>query len=225
MELENLFENLETMQKYFSQKEFHSEVMNARRDFFGETGDDSTDSQRFESKMNLFFDWYLLSRNFKNLELPPVKLLSQFEDISIKSNFLSESDTFSLVSHSLYECLKIKKEIILVKDLFLGTKYKVKAEDLYIGVSSGDVFETRIISNGKTFYFLKGFCFHPVYARKYFLQEIKNIKEKFNKEESSEFLKAKNLFLLKIFKMQIKLEKYKHLSVEDLYTNNSKVKF
>jgi hypothetical protein len=79
-----------------------------------------------------------------------------------------------------------------------------------------ETFEARIIEVQGRNYFLKGFCFHPQSAQKYILDEIKD----YRKDPDLDFKE----FLMRLNKMRYKLEQYRHIKPELIYTNENKLR-
>jgi hypothetical protein len=111
---------------------------------------------------------------------------------------------------------KAKNDYFIVRDFFTNKKIEVLSRGQIINFDDKESFEARIVEmNGKN-YFLKGFCFHPQSAQKYILDEIKVYK----KNPDLDFEE----FLMRLNKMRYKLEQYKHIKPEHIYTNDNKLK-
>jgi len=117
--------------------------------------------------------------------------------------------------HSLFEFLKLKNNDIYIRDLLKGEKLVVKQSPWIYGFNSEELFEARILPFQDSWIFTKGFCFHPSDARKYLLTEVKRHKK--NSDLNPEDM------MLKLVRMRYKFERYRHVKVDLIYSNESKV--
>ena len=88
-------------------------------------------------------------------------------------------------------------------------------------MNRGEIFEARLIPYEDSFIFSNLFCFHPLQVTKYILREVKTIKRD---RGAKELVIAKELLIHKLFKMRCKLEHYKHIAIEEIYTNEFKLR-
>jgi hypothetical protein len=102
-----------------------------------------------------------------------------------------------------------------LRDLLKGDKVLVKKSPWTYGFEAAELFEARLIPHGDSYVFCKGFCFHPEDAKKYILAEIK----RHRKDPDLE----KDRMMLKLTKMRYKFERYKHVKIDVIYSNESKL--
>jgi hypothetical protein len=125
--------------------------------------------------------------------------------------------------HSLFEFVKIKGSDIYIKDLLKNEKLIVQQCPWIYGFESDEIFEARLIplksadkeSKEKTWIFTKGFCFHPKEARKFILSEVK-------RHRKDPDLNPDDM-MLRLVRMRYKFERYRHVKVDIIYSNESKV--
>ncbi|MGZ3690299.1 MAG: hypothetical protein ACXVAX_02275, partial [Pseudobdellovibrio sp.] len=111
--------------------------------------------------------------------------------------------------------IKIKNDVIFVKDLLHNEKLEINCSQFVFGFDSKEYFQARIVKIENQYYFLNSFCFHPESSQKFIQSEIKELQK--NKDLSLEDL------LLRLNKMRYKFEQYKHVKPEMIYTNDNKL--
>lgn len=87
----------------------------------------------------------------------------------------------------------------------------VKRSPWIYGFDSDGLFEARLIPHENSYIFTRGFCFHPLDAKKYILNEVKRHRKDpdLNQEQ----------MMLKLLKMRYRYEQYRHVKAELIYTN------
>lgn len=209
------FEGLiEQMLGHFTAGDFLPEVTAAKREFFIDAGILNDESVHFEMRMAQFLDWYLFTRELSKQQVPPVRLAQQLAEFTAQGDAV---DALLKAHHSLFEYVKIRGTDVYLRDLFDGRKYLLKNSHVTVGFNQDEIFETRLIPDGENFIFAKGFCFHPVEAKKFILQEVKKVRKLSQRE--------KETLMLRLLKMRYKYEQYSHIRLDYIYTNDSKVKF
>lgn len=209
---------IEKLVLYFSSDKYASELATSKKYFFGDIGLNVADTDTYEKRMDLFFDWYVFSKPLSGIQITPIKLALEIEEFPIKND--EEKSIYKSLAqtrHGLFEVLKIKGEDVYLRDLFKGTKIQVKNSVInFIGNKSAIV-DLHLIPEGKTFQVTKGICIHPQESNEYILKEIKKLKKSTDAERED--------FMLKLMRMYFKLEQYRHLSCNQVYSNESPVRF
>ena len=204
---------------YFTGKKYEQEVLEAKAEYFRDVGIDDKENERYEQWMNLFFDWYLFSRELNGLSLPPARFaleIDEFQRVMEQDPVVFRQ--LSVSSHSLFQFIKVKGDISYFKDLISGKKKKVKNNSFAETLPKGAVCDFRLVSDSTgDLYSTKGFCAHPMDASKFILQQVKE-----NKKASE---RDKEALLLQLVRMFFKLEQYGHLESSQVYTHESKVRF
>ncbi len=212
-----LDECFEKLLVHFSKGPYENEVLTAKKEFFGDQNPFDNDGDGFDSRVNLFFTWYLLNRPLQDSGLTPIETVKAGSSLTIEDEERPFVEALTNSRHSLFEVSKEKSDRFILKDLIAGEKIPVSKKDMVIGVSGDVIFDTTICPVGDEYHFLKGFCFHPPEVRKFILKEIKKVK----KAERAEI----DALMLRLVRMNFKVDKYRHLKLTDVYSNESKVKF
>lgn len=201
---------------YFSEGLYKEELQIAKKDFFTNAGILDEAKPNYALRMNQFFDWYFLTRKLNSHMQTPLAVATEQRDLRLTDEDVLTLKVLAEHDHSLYEFVKRKDDVITVKDLFSGKKVEVQAGNHIFNFDPKETFEARIVTIENKKYFLKGFCFHPESALKYILEEIKV----FRKNPDLDFKE----FLLRINRMRYKLEQYRHIKPELVYTNENKLR-
>ncbi len=213
-EFEKYFEKLLI---YFSGDNYHEDILAGKDLFYGELGHYEEDSEGYEQRLNLFFDWYLFSRELSSVGLCPAEYVLELADFEMSSEERELYESLAKTYHSIFEIVKIRGESVTVKDLFTGKKILMSDSRYSIGFNKDEIFDGRIFKYQDKNFFCKGFCFHPPQARRFILKEIKAVRKAEREEQES--------LMLKLMKMRFKVEQYKHLKIDDVYSKEMKVKF
>ncbi|PIT99691.1 MAG: hypothetical protein COT74_07805 [Bdellovibrionales bacterium CG10_big_fil_rev_8_21_14_0_10_45_34] len=209
---------IERMMQYFTSEKFDSEVRQAKKEFFEQSGLVDDHSGLFDLRMAQFLDWFLFSRELNDYHLTPSHLVVQapLESFEISESERPLFENLAKTRHSLFEFIKIKGREVTCRDLFKREKITLKNSVVSAGFTVDEIFEARIVPYEDTYVFARGFCFHPVEATKFILKEIKKV---IHLDENQ-----KELLMFRLLKMRYRYEQYKHIRIEYLYTNESKLK-
>lgn len=211
----NQYEKLmEKILNHFAGEVFKDEVKKAKADFFDNAGILDENSPQFELRMSQFFDWYFFTRELSGYALTPLESAHTARELRFSPEELQTIELLKNHRHSIFEFLKIKGEDIFLKDLLKNEKLVVKSSPWIYGFDSDELFEARLIPHGDTYIFTRGFCFHPVDAKKYILSEIK-------RHRKDPDLNPDDM-MLKLIKMRYKFEQYRHVKLDMIYTNENR---
>lgn len=212
------YQLIDKILNHFASEQFKDEVRLAKSEFFDNAGILEETSEHFELRMSQFFDWYFFTRKLKGYSFTPLESVHMVRELRFLADEQFKLDQMKKHRHSLFEFIKIKNgSDIYLRDLLKGDKVIVEKSPWIYGFDSGELFEARLIPHGDSYIFCKGFCFHPEEARKYILSEIKRHK----KDPDLEV----DLLMLKLLKMRYKSERYRHVKIDMIYSNESKVGF
>lgn len=215
--MSSLYESyVDRLISHFTGIEFREEILNAKKEFFEQSGIIDEESHHFESRMAQFLDWYIFSRPLSKYHLPPVQLILNKDVIALTNDEKQSFDEISQARHSLFEFLKVRGADVYIYDLFAKKKIVLKDCDLRVGFNPDELFDTRIVSFQGKYMFTKGFCFHPSEAKKFILKEIKKIRHLEVEQHES--------LMFRLLKMRYKLEQYRHIKLEYIYTNDPNIK-
>lgn len=207
---------IDRLVQFFTSNDYHSEILSAKKEFFEQAGIIDEESHYFESRMAQFLDWYIFTRPLNQYHLPPVQLILNKDVMSLSDEDKAIYTNIANTVHSLFEFLKVRGSDVYVYDIFSKKKYVLKNSDLRVGFNPEEIFDARIVPFDGNYVFSKGFCFHPAEAKKFIVKEIKKVRHL--EKEQHEAL------MFKIMKMRYKLEQYRHIKLEYIYTNDPQLK-
>lgn len=213
---------LEKLMQYYTSGDYANEVVLAKTEFYDLAGIFDEESENFELKMSQFIDWYIFSKKLPSFEQTPIELAEKKKDFQVTADEAPFLDKLFMTRHSLFEFLKIKDSDLYVKDLFSDYKLVIKNSPITVGFEKGQLFEARIIPHGETFTFTSGFCFHPFDAKKFILKEIKAVKKLSVSDQDRDL--AREELIVRLFKMSYKFDQYKHVEINQIYSNDSKLR-
>lgn len=189
---------------------YYDEIKRAKEHYFTRAFKVAEGSDRYESELNLFFDWFVFERNLEREELSPIRLFCSKELSEMpqekKLVFEALGNSFS----SVFELLRIKDDEAVIKDLFDGETYVIEEIENPKTFQKGDIFQARLVPIEDKILFSTAFLFHPKEAKAYLKKEIKKIKN----------LKAENKkeIMLRLALMKHRSEQYPHIDVSHIYS-------
>jgi hypothetical protein len=200
----------------FTSGDYYREVYDAKEEYFEKAGRVYEDDSEFEERMQLFMDWYIFDRDLRGVDLSPIRFYYRRN-----KEHLSESDSqiYRELCQTIHSIYRLKRKAFfgggfLVTDLFTKKTYRVYDSHLERGFNAGDLFEGRLITFQGKQYFSKGFCFHPVEMQKFILGEIKKVR--------AQDVTRQNKLILQFSAMKLKHMRYQHISIEHIYTFDSR---
>ena len=216
MNYETLKQCLQKLIGYYTRPEFSEELQLAKQEFFGNTGSLDENKPNYNLRMHQFYEWYFITRPLKSYMKPPLVVCDQHRDLRLTED---DQQTVDILlkhhAHALFEFVKVKNDLLVVKNLMTGDKLEVQQSSMVFGFDNKEYFQARVVEINKKYYFLNSFCFHPESSQKFIQSEIKSLQK--NRDLSLEDL------LLRLNKMRYKFEQYKHVKPELIYTNDNKL--
>lgn len=210
---------IEKLMQHFTANSYAEEVPQAKEEFFKRAGIFDEESHDFEMKMAQFADWYLFTRKLSAQGIPPVKMEINLPAMKMSEDEITLYRNLQNSRHSLFEFLKLKGDDVHVRDLFSGYKLVIQKSPVTIGFSKDEIFEARLIPHDDSFIFSGAFCFHPPQASRFIHKEIKKIK-KLPDDQRDE---AREQFIARLFRMRYKFDQYRHVRLDMIYSNDSKL--
>lgn len=201
--------------EHFAGPLFRDEIMSAKTEFFENAGVLDENSPHYELRMYQFFDWYFFTRDLKGFGQTPLESLFNTRELRFEPDEIVLIDKLKSHRHSLFEFIKFKGSDLIVRDLLKDQKLTIQECPYTTGLNSSELFEARLLPFQDTWIFTKGFCFHPVDAKKFILSEIKR-----HRKDSD--LNPDDL-MLTLVKMRYRSERYRHVRVDMIYTHDSKM--
>lgn len=190
--------------------DYFREVYQAKKDYFESLGVISEDDSDYENQMDVFMGWYLFDRPLEKHDLPPAFLYYRKNSPTFSPEEEALFKALTETKHSIFELLKQKDSSLVVRDLSNKEKYDVKDLEFKAGFSKGDIFEARLVPEGKAYVFANGFCFHPKEAFKFIESQMKKIRE----DDTAQRTKL----LLKLGHMKNKQRRFPHIDSQHIYT-------
>lgn len=200
---------------HFAGSLHRDEVQDAKIRFFQPLSVPEESSPQFEMRMSQFFDWYFFTRPLNGFRQTPLDSLYLTRELRFEPEEIVLIDHMRQHRHSLFEFVKIKGDTHFFLDLFKNEKFQFVNPNFGFGIESEQIFEARIVPHDNNWVFMRGFCFHPQDARKYILSEVKTHRKDpdLNQQE----------LMLRLLKMNMRTEQYKHVSVQKIYSDEPRI--
>lgn len=211
---------IEKLMQHYTGSRYLTEVESAKGDFFERAGTFDEASVDFEVKMAQFTDWYLFTRPMRTSGRASIEMVLDDPHYKVTDDERNLYLNLRNSRHSLFEFIKLKKDDVYIKDLFTGFKYTIHKSRVTQGFNTDEYFEARLIPHDGGFTFSNAFCFHPSVTSKFILKEVKRV----NKLPEEEQAQAREELIARLFKMKSKHEQYRHLDIQEIYSNESKLK-
>jgi len=215
-EAQRYFELIEKILSHFAGEQFKEEVRVAKSEFFDNAGILDEHSEQFELRMSQFFDWYFFTREMKGYSQSPLEAVFMARELRFTPEENALIEKLRQHRHSLFQFIKLKGQDITIKDLIQNKKIVVKQSPWTFGFDPEEIFEARLIPSAEdSWIFTKGFCFHPQDAKRYILSEIKRHRKDPDLDPED--------MMLKLVKMRYKFERYRHVKIDMIYSNESRL--
>lgn len=205
---------LERIISYYTQNKYSQEVLEGKLEFFEKmipTTEENT--ELYELRMSQFLDWYLFTRKLKSKSITPIQAAVQRGELAVSPTERPLYDNLLNAQHGLFEFVKSKGSDVHIKDLFTKKVHVIKNSHITAGFNKDELFDVRLIPYNESYIFTRGFCFHPVEAKKYIATETKKMKKATADERES--------LIMKLNRMRAKVDQYKHIGVDHIYSNES----
>lgn len=206
---------VEKILHHFAGDQFKDEVRKAKIEFFENAGILDETSDHFELRMSQFFDWYFFTRKLSGYQQTPLEAAHMPRELRFSEEETKVIDRLKQNRHSLFEFIRFKNNELVIRDTFANKKITIPNCPWSYGFNPDELFEARLIPTEDSFAFTRGICFHPAEAKKYILAEVK-------KHIKDPDLNP-SVFMLRLIKMRYKYERYKHVKLDQIYSNDNKV--
>jgi len=193
------------------------DIVEAKRDYFAQTGDVFEDDPCFESRMQSFFNWYLFDRPRGDPALTPAQRFLKEEGATLAGAEKAVFMSFTSSRHSLFEIkkigvglIKVREELVKVRDAFSGEDFLVTERRKLPGLEAGDLIEARLLPIGDALHFSTAFTYHPRQVKAQVLKEVK-------KRKKAGTLDPRG-FVWELEKMSLHLDRFKNITAEIIYS-------
>jgi hypothetical protein len=211
---------IDRLMQHYTSGRYLNEVQSAKEDFFEKAGAFDEGSADFEPKMAQFVDWYLFTRPMNQTNRVVIEMVLDDPGFPLTPEERLGYLNLRNSRHSLFEFEKLKKDDVYIRDLFTGFKYVIHQSRLTQGFNKDEFFEARLIPVDGGYTFTSSFCFHPAVVSSFIANEVKRIAKLPEEQQSL----AREEALARLFKMKNKHEQYRHLDIQQIYSNESKLR-
>jgi len=200
---------LEKIFKRFGEEPFIKEIEKAKAEYFGKIGSVFEDDNFFEMRMASFFDWFVFERPMEKVGFTPIKAYYRSNAYKLNEDEKVDLENLLKTIWSVFIVKKKLKEGFRVLDLYDKKKYEVAIDKNYAYIESKNLIEARLIPFRGKYVFSDPIFTHP----KEVVSPVKKEAKKLKGSERNEFKE----FILQLAHMSIKLHRYKHLPIKEIY--------
>jgi hypothetical protein len=205
LRLERLFEQMGLF--FDSHPTYSADLIAAKDWYFGVTGRIKESDQDFGNRMNAFFLWFLFDWNLPTGGRPVDRYLAYLQETSTtrEAELLHQQQAHH---HSLFDFIKHKSELCIIKDVLTGQKHKIQEGWTGLEHNKGSLFEARLFTDNGVNCLANYFIHHPLEVRRAILKKVARIR----KEKSS--IKP---FLIQLHTFHTKWVKYRNIHIKSIY--------
>lgn len=154
----------------------HSETLpQAKQTYQESAGMIYDDDRAYENRMGLFIEWFIFDRQpaegTPNLLAAITAEARNMGDLEMAEAF----DGFQGNVHGLFALLKLKKDRVIVCNLFDNKKYEVLQEPGELMFGKNDIFQGRLLPHQNAYFFSGNFCYHPSESVPFIRAEVKKL--------------------------------------------------
>ena len=158
--------------QHFTGSAFKDELALAQKEFFDNAGTLDENKPNYPLRMSQFFDWYFLTRPLKGYMQTPAMVCEQQRELRMTEDDVETIQILKNHQHSIFEYIKTKNNEMHIKNIYKNEKIAVVADQMIFSFDEKEFFEARTVFVENKNYYLKGFCFHPESAQKFFIIQI-----------------------------------------------------
>lgn len=187
------------------------ELLKAKAAYFDQTGEVHEEDRSFEGRMASFLEHFLFDRPLDTLGVPPAAAFLEAEGATLLPEDRDAFQAFTRTVFGVFEVKKLGTRLGLrVREIVSRESYEILERRELVALSRGDILNARLVPLRGEHVFSGSFIYHPREARKAILDEAKR-RRKREAETSSAPLASE------LAKMALKLERYRNVSVENIY--------
>lgn len=212
---------IETLMAWSQQAFGSEEIVAAREQFYTFAGKVFHDDPFYETRINYFFDFFLLERPLSTakasrIDSPPTPLsvfLRHLElgEIKLPAVVVERFQQLARFRHGLFQVLKVKDQEMVVRDLLSQEKIKIvsKTGETYRCFAKKDLLQTFIFQKQNDAQLSQGVIQHPPKA-------ARTIKKRL-KIDMKDPLFSLNATLSKLARQQLRFLRHRHVDAVLLY--------
>ncbi len=206
----------EQLTAFASGPSFEEALLRAKADYFARTGEVFEDDRSFESRMASFLEYYLFDSLLPDPVVSPAQLFADQKLATLSGGEQASVSAFLRTNHSLYEVLQVGETGVRVLDLFTDKEFHVHERRTLAGLGRGDVIEARLIPLDGRPLFSQAFCYHPRASKPNIVDEIRR------RRRTPVPGSGPRDLVFQAAHMALKVERYRNIRVEDIYTFDRK---
>jgi len=190
--------------------ERQEEILRAREAFRQRTGEFHEDDRSFEPRMAAFLEYYLFDRPLEQEGVPPVEAFLAANRATLAAEELPFFEALTRSIHAVFEIRKLgTRHGLRVREVISGTDYEIFERRELVGLSKGDILDARLVPwDAESWVFTGAFLYHPAEARKPVAREAKR-----RRKAGAPPIE----FAWELARLLLKLERYRNVSVENIY--------
>jgi hypothetical protein len=192
----------------FADREFHTELLAARVEYFAGLRQVYEEDDLFEAHLDRFLDWFLFDRVLPQTGQTTLSAFIERQRGSLAPETMAIYEGFLSNLHGLFEVRKTTKDGVHLRELALQTKFFV-ADDAFGAFTKGQIFDARLLPLHGEWRFGKGSIFHPLAATKAILKRLKQI--------DAHDPEARRAFIRDLALRRLRADRYKHVDPEQFY--------
>jgi hypothetical protein len=189
------------------------QLLAARAEHFGRSGEPHEEDGSFERRMNAMLDYYLYDWRPSSDAPSVVEQYLAAEGASLPAGWAEAYRALGGNRHGLFEVRKLEEGLIRLRDVFTGQDLDVTERRQVAGMAKGDLLEARLLPVEGQLVFSGAFLYHPREVRKRILGEVKKIRKAAGKTGTPDVA----AFLARLSRMAFKLERYRNVRLESIY--------
>lgn len=201
---------LDQLIAFASTEDKKPDLLAAKAEYFGLTGEVFEDDKSFELRMASFLDYYLFDRVTPGSGKTPAQALYALRVQESANEEASVFRNFTETRHGLFEVRRVGKGMVRLRDVFTEKDFDVTERRQVAGLEKGDLIEARLIPFGGHLLFSSAFVYHPREASKLIRKEVKRWKKKLPERNPRELA-------WECAKRALKADRYRQIAVEKIY--------
>jgi hypothetical protein len=184
-----------------------ADVRLAREEFHNLTGKFEEGEPWFELRMNMFHDWYLLDRQGADGLTPAERFIRRQREL-IEPAELPQFEHLTVTLRSVFRLIAIKGAQLLLDDLAGGGRWLARWTLPTVGLTLGDIMDSRIVMFGVEPITGRGAVLHP--------REAHEAVERIVTRARGEGMAAREI-VDHLDKMRLKLDRYSNVKIRHVY--------
>jgi hypothetical protein len=206
---------LEQLIAFASAEPRKADLIAAKAEYFGLTGEIYEDDKQFEMRMASFLDYYLFDRRSPVTGRTPAQEVYEDKQRTGDPAQVVGFRAFTETVHGLFEVRKLGKGAVRLREIHSGKDHNVTERRQMAGLEKGDILEARLIPFGGHLLFSSAFCYHPREASKSIVKEVKR------RKKATPPVPVDDL-VWECAKRSLKADRYRQIAVEKIYDFENK---